>query len=228
MRASTVALGVTKAAALVAIWFLLRRLAVGGVPDTVRWTLVVVPLLLVGPVSWAGRRALDARPERVVVVTAAVDLVLIVLFGTALVAGIRSGAARPGWRLPIPEEIGLALMWVTGPVVALTVVNLAVRGLGAPFAAPISRRLATDWLYRYTRNPMVLALLLFLLALGLRLRSAWFVAWVAALVAPAWLVYLALYEERELELRFGSPYLAYRGRTPMLWPRLPGRAGTGA
>ncbi|OFV82277.1 MAG: hypothetical protein A2Y78_04900 [Acidobacteria bacterium RBG_13_68_16] len=118
-------------------------------------------------------------------------------------------------------------MWMLGPVVALTVINLAVRGLGAPFAAPISRRLATDWLYRYTRNPMVLAVLLFLFAMGLWLRSAWFIAWVVALVAPAWVWYLMVFEERELELRFGSPSLEYRSRTPMLWPGRPRRRQRG-
>ena len=129
--------------------------------------------------------------------------------------------AHPGWLLPIPAKFGLALMWVLGPVVALTVINLAVRGLGAPFAAPISRRLATEWLYRYTRNPMVLALLLFFVAMGLWLRSAWFIAWVVGLAAPAWVFYLRVFEERELDLRFGHLYLEYRNRTPMFWPGRP-------
>jgi protein-S-isoprenylcysteine O-methyltransferase Ste14 len=135
--------------------------------------------------------------------------------------------AHPGRLLPNPEKLGLVLMWVLGPVVALTVINLAVRGLGAPFAAPISRRLATEWLYRYTRNPMVLSLLLFFVAMGLWLRSAWFIAWVVALAAPAWVFYLKVFEERELELRFGHSYLEYRNRTPMLWPGRPRKTQRG-
>jgi protein-S-isoprenylcysteine O-methyltransferase Ste14 len=105
----------------------------------------------------------------------------------------------------------------------LTVVNLAVRGLGAPFAIALSRRLATDWMYRWTRNPMVLAVLAFLLSFGVWIRSTLFVVWVLLLVAPAWLYFLKVYEERELEIRFGEPYLEYKARTPMLLPGKPKR-----
>jgi len=227
MQPSGILLGVSKAAALVGIWFLLRWIAANDVSFAASRVLIVAPLLLVAPVSWGGRKMLDAHPGRVIIVTAVVDLALIVLFGVAIVEGVGVGVAHPGWLVPIPANLGLVLMWVLGPVVALTVINLAVRGLGAPFAAPISSRLATDWLYRYTRNPMVLAVLLFLFATGLWLRSAWFIAWVVALVAPAWVCYLRLFEERELELRFGVSYLEYRSRTPMLWPGPPRRPQRG-
>ena len=216
-----VLLGALKVAGLVAIWFLLRWLAANDVGTAASAVLIVAPLVLVAPVSLGGRKVLDARPEWVIPATAAVDLILIVLFGVSIVVGVRFGIAHPGWLLPIPAKPGLVLMWVLGPVVALTVINLAVRGLGAPFAAPISRRLATDWLYRYTRNPMVLTLLLFLVAVGLWLRSAWFIGWVVGLATPAWVFYLRVFEERELELRFGPPYLDYRNQTPMLWPGRP-------
>jgi protein-S-isoprenylcysteine O-methyltransferase Ste14 len=221
MRRTGAVLGGIKAGALVAVWFLLRWLAttdIGGVASAV---LIVAPLVLVAPASLAGRKVLDRYPGRVLTVTAAVDLGLIVLFGVAVVEALRTASLHPGSGLAVPDGIGLALMWVIGPFLALTVVNLALRGLGAPFAAPISRRLATDWLYRYTRNPMVLALLLFFLAVGVWLRSAWFIAWVVAAAAPAWIFYLKIFEERELELRFGAPYLEYRARTSMLWPRAP-------
>lgn len=71
---------------------------------------------------------------------------------------------------------------------------------------------------RYTRNPMVLATLTFLVSFGLWARSAAFVIWVLALVTPAFLYYLLRYEERELEIRFGAAYLDYRARTAMLLP----------
>ncbi len=213
-----VLIGALKVAILVAIWFLLRSVAVSDVEPTLRLAFLVVPLLLVPPVSLAGRSLLSRHPGWVTPVTAGVDLVLIVLFGTAVVEGVHAGTDHPGAPLPLPPWPGLGLMWVSGVLLALTVLNLAIRGLGAPFAAPISRRLATDLLYRYTRNPMVLALLLFLLAIGLWLRSAWFIAWVALLVAPVWVSYLKLFEEKELELRFGPSYVEYRDRTPLLWP----------
>jgi protein-S-isoprenylcysteine O-methyltransferase Ste14 len=78
-----------------------------------------------------------------------------------------------------------------------------------------------SWMYAWTRNPMVLSALTFLIALGLWLRSTLFLLWVLGLLMPAELLFLKVYEERELEIRFGASYLAYKAKTPMLWPRKP-------
>jgi len=96
-----------------------------------------------------------------------------------------------------------------------------LKGLGAPFAIALSRKLAADWLYAWTRNPMVLAGLAFLLSLGIWYQSALFVLWVLILFAPALLFFVKVYEERELEIRFEASYLEYKSRTPMLFPRKP-------
>lgn len=188
--------------------------------------LIVGPVLLVSPVAWLGRRRLDAHPtaEHTAQVTALVHFVLMVLFGTSIIEAVKTGHAWPGWTMPLPAGIGLVLLWVTGLGTVLTVANLAVRGLGAPFAIALSRRLATDWMYRWTRNPMVLAVLAWLLSFGVWIRSTLFLAWVLLLVTPAFLAFLKAYEERELEIRFGQPYLDYKTRTPMLLPRRPRRA----
>ena len=113
------------------------------------------------------------------------------------------------------------LVVITGTATLLTVVVLAWKGLGAPFAIALSMRLAADGLYAWTRNPMVLGTLACLLSMGIWFQSALFVLWVLVLVTPAWLVFVRVYEERELEIRFGAPYLEYRDRTPMLIPRRP-------
>ncbi len=42
-----------------------------------------------------------------------------------------------------------------------------------------------------------------------------------ALLAFILLVFVKVYEERELEIRFGASYLEYKSRTPMLFPRRP-------
>ncbi len=103
----------------------------------------------------------------------------------------------------------------------LSVVNLALRGLGAPFAVKISSRLATDWMYSWTRNPMVLCTLAWMIAGALMFRSVWLMAWLAVSATPGWLFFVKRYEERELEIRFGAAYLQYKARTPFLWPRRP-------
>lgn len=187
--------------------------------------LIVGPVLLVFPIVWLGRRLLDARPTpgHTAQITAFVHVVLMILFGTPIIEAVKTGQEWPGWTIPLPAGIGLALLRVTGLAAVLTVANLAIRGLGAPFAIALSRRLATDWMYRWTRNPMVLATLAWLLSFGVWVRSALFLVWVLLLVTPAWLVFLKAYEERELEIRFGEPYLDYKARTPMLLPRKPKR-----
>ena len=113
------------------------------------------------------------------------------------------------------------LVWLTGFATLLTVVNLALGGLGASFAAKLSSRLATDWMYAWTRNPMLLCTLALLLSVGFRYRSVWFVLWVILIVSPGWIFFVNIYEERELEIRFGAPCVDYRLRTPLLWPRKP-------
>jgi protein-S-isoprenylcysteine O-methyltransferase Ste14 len=110
---------------------------------------------------------------------------------------------------------------VTGFAAFLTVLNLAVRGLGAPFAVKLSSRLATDWTYGWTRNPMLLCSLAWLFSLALWYRSIWLIVWFAVSVAPGWIFFVKRYEERELQIRFGASYEEYKARTPLLWPRRP-------
>jgi protein-S-isoprenylcysteine O-methyltransferase Ste14 len=121
--------------------------------------------------------------------------------------------------IPLPPYFSIFLLIAVGAFVAATVLNLAIQGLGAPFAVALSRKIARGWLYSRTRNPMVLGCLLFAVVLGLRLQSLHFVLWAAAWLSPAWLILVRVYEERELELRFGQPYLDYKHHTPFLFPR---------
>jgi len=197
-------------------------LVVAPVPPALDATLIVGCVLAVFPAVRGGRLLLDRRPTlaRAEWVTSGVHAALILLLGVALIRAIVTG---PGWRgveLPVPHVLAVVLVWVTGIASGFTVVNLAVRGLGAPFAVALSRRLATDWWYARTRNPMVLTTLAWIVAMGLWLRSALFLGWVVFLLTPAWLYFLRVYEERELEIRFGDAYRAYRNVTPFFWPRL--------
>jgi len=182
---------------------------------------IVGTLLVIFPTVWIGRRLLDIKPtiDQVAWVTTVVHAILMVLFGTAIVKAIQTGDTWRGLVIPIPRSLGIVLAFITGAITLFTVANLAMRGLGAPFAIALSRRLATDWLYSWTRNPMVLATLAWLVAVGLWLQSTLFVVWVLVLVAPAWIVYLKVYEERELEIRFGEAYRTYKAKTSFLWPR---------
>jgi protein-S-isoprenylcysteine O-methyltransferase Ste14 len=68
---------------------------------------------------------------------------------------------------------------------------------------------------------MVLAALAFFLSLGIWFQSELFLSWVVILFAPALLFFVKVYEERELELRFGTSYREYKSKTPMLFPKRP-------
>lgn len=187
------------------------------------YAVIVGSILFVFPVSWIGRKVidLDAAIERVTWITSFVHIVLMIFFGTSLIEAIKLFHISRGITIPLPVVFGKVLLYLTGTCLFFTVVNLAFSGLGAPFAIALSKRIANRWMYRWTRNPMVLCTIATLLSAGLYLQSLYFILWVVLLAAPAWIYYLKVYEERELEIRFGASYLDYKTNTSFLWPRLP-------
>ena len=180
-------------------------------------------VLLTFPIVWFGRKILDRDKTKshVAWITTFVHSALVFTFGIPITRALSTHQDWYGWSLPIPKKIGLLLVIITGGATFLTVINLALKGLGAPFFIAISKKLAVDWLYARTRNPMVLSTLALGLSLGVWFQSILFVFWVLILFTPAILFFVKVYEERELEFRFGSSYLEYKSRTPMLFPRTP-------
>ena len=179
--------------------------------------------IFVFPVVWLGRIILDKNPtmNRTLWITTFMHYSVGLLFGISLVRAISTNQDWQGWIIPVPVEIGLALVIITGAAAFLTIVNLALKGLGAPFAIALSRKLAVEWMYAWTRNPMVLAALALLVSLGIWFQSVLFLFWSLLLFTPALLFFVKVYEERELEIRFGESYLEYKSRTPMLFPKKP-------
>jgi protein-S-isoprenylcysteine O-methyltransferase Ste14 len=177
---------------------------------------------LVFPVTWIGRSSLNRlpTPSHADAVTRIVHFLMMCVMGSAVVSAVVAATHFPWASIPFPRRAAEVLTVITGIAVLLTVLNLAARGLGAPFAIALSKRLATDWLYSRTRNPMVLCLFLFFFCLSLRLHSGALLAWEAFVFIPAMTVFVRFYEERELEIRFGPSYEQYRSATPMFWPRL--------
>ena len=198
------------------LWLANQKFTVAAI-----WTGVVGAVAACYPIIWLGRRLLDAKPTQAQMqrVTTGVHFSLLLCLGTAIVVAIFTATTWRGWLIPLDRRISLVLMAVTGLTSFMTVINLAFHGLGAPFAIKLTRRVATDWFYAWTRNPMVLSFLAFFVALGLWFQSALFVIWVLIGLVPAWVVFLKVYEERELEIRLGAPYLEYRSRTAFMWPR---------
>jgi len=210
-------------ALLLLIWFLWAYMLNQRLSKIQNLSIIVGGVILVFPVVWVGRKILDKQPtvSRAVWVTTFVHFALGFPLGVPIILAVTTHQDWSGWALPVPSEIGLALVIITGTAFLLTVVNLALKGCGAPFFIVLTRKLAADWLYAWTRNPMLLAALAFFLSLGIWFQSVLFVLWVLILFAPAVLFFVKVYEERELEIRFGASYLEYKSRTPMLFPRRP-------
>jgi protein-S-isoprenylcysteine O-methyltransferase Ste14 len=210
-----------RVALLAFIWFIWWWVLNAPLSNVMNLSIIVGGVLLTFPLVWFGRKILDRHQTigHVVWTTTFVHFGLGFTFGIPIVRAVTTHQDWSGWVLPVPSVIGLVLVIITGAAFLLTVVNLALKGFGAPFFIALSRKLAADWLYAWTRNPMVLAGLSFFLSLGIWFQSTLFVLWVLILFAPALLFFVKVYEERELEFRFGASYLEYKSRTPMLFPR---------
>jgi protein-S-isoprenylcysteine O-methyltransferase Ste14 len=212
-----------RAALLAFIWFVWWWALNARLSSVMNLSIIVGGVLLTFPLVWLGRKILDRHQtrSRAAWTTTFVHFGLGFTLGVPIVRAVTTHQDWSGWVLPVPSAIGLALVIITGAAFLLTVVNLALKGLGAPFFIALSRKLAADWFYAWTRNPMLLAVLAFFLSLGIWFQSSLFVLWVLILFAPALLFFVKVYEERELEIRFGGSYLEYKSRTPMLFPRRP-------
>lgn len=210
---------------LVLIWIIWLWVLNQPLSDTLNLSIIMGGVLLTYPLVWLGRKILDRHQTtgRAVWMTTFVHFGLGFTFGVPIVRAVSTYQDWYGWVLPVPSVIGLVLVIITGTAFLLTVANLALKGFGAPFFIALSQKLAADWMYAWTRNPMALAALAFFLSLGIWFQSALFLLWVLTLLAPAYVFFAKVFEERELEIRFGASYMEYKSRTPMFFPRKPGR-----
>ncbi len=204
----------------IAIWAWQIRVAF---PTGISLSIAIGGTLLLYPLTGLGRWLLDRRPavEHVLWVNTWMHLVIYLVLGSAIFEAIK---VIPGWdvaKFHFPDWLGLALIIVTSALTILAMGNLALRGLGAPFAVALSRKVASDWMYAWTRNPMVFSAWLTTFAYGLYIGSALFLIWTLLFLGPSWIFVVKFFEERELEIRFGGEYLDYKRRTPFLWPRHP-------
>jgi protein-S-isoprenylcysteine O-methyltransferase Ste14 len=202
------------------IWWWVLNASLSNVMNL---SIIVGGVLLSFPLVWLGRKILDRHQtiDHAVWTTTFVHFGLGFTFGVPIIRAVSTYQDWSGWVLPIPSVIGLVLVIITGAASLLTVINLALKGFGAPFFIVLSRKLAADWMYAWTRNPMVLAALSFFVSLGICFQSLLFVLWVIIVFTPALLFFVKVYEERELEFRFGASYQEYKSKTPMLFPRKP-------
>jgi protein-S-isoprenylcysteine O-methyltransferase Ste14 len=91
-------------------------------------------------------------------------------------------------------------------------------GRGTPIPLMATQKLVDKKPYTYCRNPMTLGTTAFYL--GIAIWTGSLSALGLSLVYPVGiLIYIKLFEEKELEERFGVEYLEYKRKTPFLIPR---------
>lgn len=122
--------------------------------------------------------------------------------------------------MPFPSElkfVGTAMIYLGVFLMVISAFSLKIFGYGLP-AFLLSEKLADRSIYAFTRNPMSLGLHLICIALALLVGSTFFTLGSLVVVVPSHLVCLKYFEERELEARFGHPYIEYKQQVPFLIP----------
>ena len=117
------------------------------------------------------------------------------------------------WPRPLLSDVTLAILGGVLIVASLLLFGSSVQRFRAA-GTPVPARKPTTAIvrsgpYRFTRNPIYLAFSLLQLGIAVWVNSWWLVATLAAAVAIIhWVVVPR--EERYLETKFGSAYLAYK------------------
>jgi protein-S-isoprenylcysteine O-methyltransferase Ste14 len=124
-------------------------------------------------------------------------------------------AIHPGISL-----IGGLLLIVFGLAVMVLTISSFIR-IGKGTLAPWSptKKLVIKGLYRYVRNPMILGVLTVLVGEALMVRSENILIW-AGLFFAINTLYFIIYEEPNLEQRFGAEYRHYKKYVSRWLPRL--------
>ena len=120
---------------------------------------------------------------------------------------------------------GVAVLAAGLLLFAASLRRFATEGQGtlAPWDPP--QKLVVRGPYRFVRNPMISGVIFVLFAEALVLLSLPHATWALAFLGLN-LVYIPLFEEPQLERRFGDAYREYRRHVPRIVPRL--RPWTGA
>lgn len=117
----------------------------------------------------------------------------------------RLGGALPSWT----PAVGIVLMVIGGLIAAMCIGGFVIWGHGtpAPFDAP--RRFVAQGPYRFVRNPMYIGGWAVLAGYGLLQRSP-AILWLSLVMIGCAHLLVVLYEEPNLERRFGEEYRAYK------------------
>ncbi|MEM2146709.1 MAG: isoprenylcysteine carboxylmethyltransferase family protein [Candidatus Jordarchaeaceae archaeon] len=94
-------------------------------------------------------------------------------------------------------------------------------GTPVPMSETQTRRLVVDGAYKYTRNPMMFGYLLIMVGLGFLFNSLFLTFGVTSIFTVGLVAVIKLWEEKNLERRFGEAYVEYKKKVSFLIPMPP-------
>lgn len=138
--------------------------------------------------------------------------------GPALLVALERAAGITGFGFGGRQVVGAALFSAFTALNLLTALVLVLEGRGTPLPLASPSALVVAGPYRHVRNPMAIAGIGQGVAVAVWLGS-WTVLAYAAAGALFWHFLIRPVEERDLAMRFGASYEAYRRAVPLWWPR---------
>ena len=103
-----------------------------------------------------------------------------------------------------------------------SIIQQMTQAQGTPIPVMATQKLLIQGVFKYSRNPMLFGTLS--AYLGVAFLAGSISSMVAVLLFTLLIItYVKTLEEKELELRFGQEYLAYKTSTPFFFPGVPGR-----
>jgi protein-S-isoprenylcysteine O-methyltransferase Ste14 len=162
-------------------------------------------------------------------ITAVLGSALFFLVAPAMLAGVIPWSITH-WEFRPPflaaeatRWAGLALIVAAVPGVLDSFARFALQGLGTPAPIAPPRILVVSGLYRYTRNPIYVAVVAVILGQGVLFADRDLLVYGALL----WLFFhvaVVAFEEPTLRQSFGAEYESYCAAVPRWLPRLTPRA----
>ena len=135
---------------------------------------------------------------------------------------LREWLAVPfGLDRPVRLYLGASVA-AAGLLLYLWTIVLFAKAGGTQVPLVPTQKLVTTGPYALSRNPMFTGAGILILGVGIMLNSVSFVL-LSTPVPIAYLIYIKLVEEKELEARFGEEYVAYKRKTPFLIPWFRGK-----
>lgn len=120
-----------------------------------------------------------------------------------------------GWNL----ILGLILMTAGLVIIVLTISSFIRIGKGTLAPWSPTKKLVVVGLYQYVRNPMILGVFTVLLGETICTWSVALLLW-SGTFSVINTIYFILYEEPDLEKRFGDDYLNYKNHVSRWMPRI--------